>query len=57
MCPVYDTKQPDAEAPVRLEFWGMRSNPSLPSLPATHCPEMVVPGRVLSIDQVELFDI
>ena len=29
----YDTKQSDGEVPVMLELWGMRSTPSLPSLP------------------------
>ena len=26
-CPRYDTKQSDGEAPLVLEFWGMRSTP------------------------------
>ena len=29
----YDTKQSDGEVPVMLEFWRMRSTPSLPLLP------------------------
>ena len=32
-CPDYDTKQSDGEVPAMLELWGMRSTPSLPSLP------------------------
>ena len=32
-CPVYDTKQSDGEVRVMLELWGMRSTPSLLSLP------------------------
>ena len=32
-CPAYDTKQFDGKDPVMLELWGMRSTPSLPSLP------------------------
>ena len=32
-CPGYDTKQSDGEVPAMLEIWGMRSTPSLPSLP------------------------
>ena len=31
--PWFDYKQSDGEVPVMLEFWGMRSTPSLPSLP------------------------
>ena len=31
-CPGYDTKQSDGEVPVMLEFWGIQSTPSLPSL-------------------------
>ena len=49
-CSRYDTKQ----APVMLELWGMRSIPSLPSLPGSHWPRMVTPDRVLSIGQIEL---
>ena len=37
-----------------LEFWGMRSNPSLPSLPGPHCPGVVAPDRVISMGQIEL---
>ena len=33
-CPGYDTKQSDGEVPAVLEFWGMRSTPSLPLLPS-----------------------
>ena len=29
----YDPKQSDGEVPVMLEFWGMQSTSSLPSLP------------------------
>ena len=35
-CPAYDIKQSDDEARVMLELWGMRSNPSLPSVPGPH---------------------
>ena len=34
-CPGYDTKQSDGEPPVMLEFSGMQSTPSLPSLPGS----------------------
>ena len=30
---LYDFKQSDADAPVMPELWGMKSTPSLPSLP------------------------
>ena len=40
-----------------LELWGMQSTPSLPSLPGLHWPGVVAPERVLSIGQIELFDI
>ena len=48
----YDTKQSDAEAPVILELWGMQSILSLPTLPV-----VVAPDSVLSVGQIELFDI
>ena len=41
----YDTKQSD---------WGMRSTPSLPSLPGPLWPGMVAPDRVLSMGQIKL---
>ena len=50
-CPDNDTKQSDVEAPVMLEFWGMRSSPSLPPLPSPLWPRVVAPDRVLSIGQ------
>ena len=31
--PGYDTKQPDVEVSSNVEFWGIMSTPSLPSLP------------------------
>ena len=40
-CPGYDTKQSDGELPVILELWGMRSTPSLPSLPGLLWPGVV----------------
>ena len=36
--PRYDTKQSDSKVPVILELWGMRSTPSLPSLPGPLWP-------------------
>ena len=57
MCPGYGTKQSDGEAPVMLELWGMHSNISLPLLPGPLWPGVVAPDRVLSMGQIELFDI
>ena len=45
MCPGYDTKQSDGEVPAVLELWGMRSTPSLPSLPGSLWPSMVAPDK------------
>ncbi len=44
-CPVYDTKQSDGEIPAMLELWGMRSTPSLPSLPGPLWPGVVAPDK------------
>ena len=52
-CPVYDNKQSDGEAPVMLEVEGMRSTPSLPSLPCPLWPGVVAPDRVLYMCQIE----
>ena len=52
--PGYDTKQPDGDAPVLLELWGMWSTPLLPSLPVPLWPGVVAPDRVLSMDQIKL---
>ena len=56
-CPDYDTKQSDGEAPVMLEFWGMLNTPALPSLPGPLLPGVVALDTVLSMNQIELFDI
>ena len=37
-----------------LELWGMQTTSSLPSLPSPLSPGVVVPERVLSMDQIEL---
>ena len=37
-----------------LELWGMRSTPSLPSLPGPLWLGVVAPDRVLSMGQIEL---
>ena len=56
-CPVYDIKESDAEAPIMLELWVMRTTRSLPSLPGPLSPGVVSPDRVRSMGQIELFDI
>ena len=48
-CPGYDTKQSDGEVSAMLELWGMRSTPSLPSLPGPLWPGVVAPDRALSM--------
>ena len=48
-CPGYDTKQSDAKVPAVLELWGIRSTPSLPSLPCPLWTGVVAPDRVLSM--------
>ena len=45
-CPGYDTKQPDGEVPVMLEFWGTLSTPSLSLLPGPLRPGEVASDRV-----------
>ena len=46
-----------SEARVMLELWGMRRTPTLLLLPGPLWPRVVAPDRVLSISQIELFDI
>ena len=53
-CLGYDTKQSDGEVPAVLELWGMRSTPSLPSLPDPLWPGVVAPDRALSMGLIEL---
>ena len=53
-CLVYDTKQSDAEVPVMLELWGMRSISSLPSTSGQIWPGVVAPDRVVSMGQREV---
>ena len=48
-CPEYDTKQSDGEVLAMLELWGMRSTPSLPSLPGPLWPGVVAPDKALSM--------
>ena len=53
----YDINQSDDDAPPRLEHWGMRYTPSFESLPDPLGPLVVAPDRVLSMGQIEQFDI
>ena len=39
------------------DLWEMNSTPSLPSLPGPLWSGQVAPDTVLSIDQIEMFDI
>ena len=56
-CSGYETKQSDGEVPAMLELLGMRSAPSLLSLPGPLRTGVVAHERVLSMVQIELFDI
>ena len=44
-CPAYDSKQSDGEVPAVLELWGMRSIPSLLSLPGPLWPGVVATDK------------
>ena len=55
--PRYDTKQSDGEVPVILELLGIRSTPSLLSLPGPLWSGVVAPESVPSMGQIEPFDI
>ena len=57
MCRGYDIKQSDGEDSVTLELWGIGSTPSLPLLPGPLWPGVVSPDRVLSMHQIELWDL
>ena len=52
MCPRYDIKSSDGEAPA-MEIWGMSSTSSLPLLPGPLWPGVLATDRVLSIGQIE----
>ena len=54
-CPGYSTKLSDGETPI-LELWGMWTTPSLPLLPGPLWSGVAVPARVLSLDQIKLFN-
>ena len=55
-CSEYDTKQSDGQAPV-LELWRMWSTPSLPLFSGPLWPGVVALVCVLSMDQIELFNL
>ena len=40
-----------------LDLWGMQSTSSLPLLSGPLWPGVVAPDRILSMGQIELFDI
>ena len=48
-------KKSEGKASLTQELWGMRSAPSLPSLPGSLWPRVVAPDSVLSMDQIEQF--
>ena len=56
-CPVYNTKQFDGEASVILDLWEMQSTLLLLLLSGPLLFGVLVPDRVLSIGQIELFGI
>ena len=53
----YDGKQSDVVSPVMLELRRIQSTPSLSWLPGLLWPGVVALDRVLSMGQIELFDI
>ena len=55
-CPEYHSNS-DGEVPVILKPWGMQSTPSWPSLQSSLWSGVVALDRVLSMGQIELFDI
>ena len=50
----YDSKQSDGESPEMLEFWGIRTTPSLKSFLFLLWPGVVAPDKVLSMSEIEL---
>ena len=54
-CPGYDTESFDGEAQV-LELWGIWDTPSMPLFPSQLWTRVVIPVRVQSMDQIELFN-
>ena len=56
-CPGYNTKPSDGDSPVMLEIQGIQSTLLMPLLSGSLWPGVVAPDRVLSMGQIELFDI
>ena len=56
-CTGKDTKQSVGDVPVMLELWGMQGTSLLPLLLGPLRPGVVGPYTVLSMGQIELFDI
>ena len=54
MSVLYDIKQSDGETPVILELWRNAKYPFIIIAPRS---TLVAPDKVLSMDQLELFDI
>ena len=53
----YEVKQSDRAASVTLEFWERKCTLSFPLLPGPLWPGVEAPDWLLSMGQVELFDI
>ena len=53
----FKTVNPPTVNNVTLEFREKQSTPSPPALPGPLWPGVVAPGKVLSMGQIELFDI
>ena len=53
-CPEYDSKPSDGGASV-LELWGIQNTPSLRLLSGPFWHRALIPVRVLSMGQLELF--
>ena len=53
----YDTKQSNGETPIMHKVWKTWSTTSLLLLPDSPWPRVIAVVRVLSIGQIELFDI
>ena len=49
-------KQTDSETLVIPKVWGIQSTPSLPLIPSPLLFKVVAPDRVLSMTQIEQFD-
>ena len=54
---IYLFAHSDGEVPAILELWGMRSTPSLPSLPGSLWPVSVAPdkGPIYSLNRTKSF--